>query len=84
MFRNRAGQVTAEMAVLFTFVIGAFVFMGFYLQRGAQGGLKGNADALGQQFSTGGPFNSSITSTSTQTGATTTTNSTSTYDHTVQ
>src|SRR3989338_6254657 len=49
---NRRGQVTAEMAVLFTFVIAGFVFMGIYLQRAAQGGVKSNADSLGQQFST--------------------------------
>ncbi len=54
MLKNRSGQVTAEMAVLFTFVIAGFVFMGIYLQRAAQGGLKSNADSLGQQFSTNG------------------------------
>ena len=55
---NRRGQVTAEVAVLFTFVVAAFVFMGVYLQRGAQGGIKGNVDSLGQQFSTGSEWNS--------------------------
>lgn len=48
---NRRGQVTVEAALLWTFVIAAFVFLGFYLQRAAQGGLKSNADGLGTQFS---------------------------------
>jgi len=52
MTGNRRGQVTAEMAVLFAFVIAAFVFMGIYMQRGVQGSTKSNADQLGQQFST--------------------------------
>lgn len=50
--KRQRGQVTAEMAVLFTFVIAGIVFMGTYLQRAAQGGIKGNADSLGSQFST--------------------------------
>jgi len=56
MVRNQRGQVTAETAVLFTFVIAGFVFMGVYLQRAAQGGVKSNADSLGQQFSTTSGF----------------------------
>ncbi len=52
MLFNRRGQVTAEMAVLFAFVIAAFVFMGIYLQRATQGGTKSNVDQIGQQFST--------------------------------
>jgi len=55
---NRHGQVTAESAVLFAFVIGGFVAMGFYLQRAAQGSTKANTDALGSQFSTNSPWNS--------------------------
>lgn len=51
MKRYQRGQVTVEVAVLFAFIIAAFVFMGIYLQRGAQGGVKGNVDSLGQQFS---------------------------------
>ena len=52
MTRNRRnGQVTAEMAVLFTMVVAGIVFMGTYLQRAAQGGMKSNADSLGSQFS---------------------------------
>ena len=47
---NRRGQVTVEAALLWTFVIAAFVFLGFYLQRAAQGGLKSNADGVGTQF----------------------------------
>jgi len=50
--KRQRGQVTAEVAVLFTFVIAGIVFMGTYLQRAAQGGLKSNADSLGSQFST--------------------------------
>ena len=50
--KHQRGQVTAEMAVLFTFVIAGIVFMGTYLQRAAQGGLKSNADSLGSQFTT--------------------------------
>lgn len=49
---TQRGQVTAEMAVLFSFVVAALVFMGVYIQRGAQGGVKGNVDSIGQQFST--------------------------------
>ena len=56
MMRNQRGQVTAETAVLFTFVIAGLVFMGTYLQRAASGGIKSNADSLGQQFSTTSGF----------------------------
>ena len=83
MMRNRRGQVTAEIAVLFTFVIAALVFMGFYLQRAAQGATKSNSDSLGQQFSILGPFNQNSSQTSTTVGPTTTSDSTSTYSHTV-
>ena len=55
---NRRGQVTAEMAVLFSFVIAALVFMGTYVQRGAQGAVKGNVDSLGQQFNPEGDWKS--------------------------
>ena len=88
MARKRRGQVTVELAVLFTFVIGALVFMGFYLQRGAQGQVKSNADSLGQQFSLSGAWNSKVTQTSSQISAsnkvTTTSTSNSTYTHTVK
>lgn len=80
---NRRGQVTAEMAVLFTFVIAAFVFMGVYLQRATQGGVKGNADGLGQQFSTNSGWNSSVTSNSNSTDTSTTSNSNTSYNHTL-
>jgi len=43
--------MTVETAILFTFVIAAFVALAIYLQRGAQGGVKSNADSLGIQFS---------------------------------
>lgn len=49
---NTRGQVTAETAVLFAFVIGGFVAVGFYLQRGVQGSTKTNADSVGSQYST--------------------------------
>ena len=52
MTSNRRGQVTAEMAVLFSFAIAGFIFMGFYLQRAAQGSTKSNTDSIGSQFST--------------------------------
>ena len=58
MRRYEQGQVTAEMAVLYTFVIAGLVFMGVYLQRGTQGGLKSNADGIGTQFSTEGGWKS--------------------------
>lgn len=58
MKRNRRGQVTMEVAVLITAIAAALIFMLGYVQRGAQGGAKGNADSLGQQFSTTGAFNS--------------------------
>ena len=50
--RVRHGQVTVEMAVLFICIIGALVWLSFYVQRAMQGTVKGNADGLGQQFST--------------------------------
>ena len=80
---NRRGQVTAEMAVLFTFVIAAFVFMGVYLQRATQGGVKQNADGLGQQFSTLGTWNSTITTNSNSNNTQTTSNSNTNYTHKV-
>ena len=58
MRRYEQGQVTAEMAVLYTFVIAGLVFMGVYLQRGTQGGMKSNADGIGTQFSTEGGWKS--------------------------
>lgn len=66
--RNRRGQVTAENAVLFAFVIGGFVFMGFYLQRAAQGSTKANTDSIGAQFSTDSPWNNQTTSNSYERG----------------
>ncbi len=48
---RKAGQVSAEVAVLLTVVIAGLVYMGIYLQRGSQGSLKGHADSIGQQFS---------------------------------
>lgn len=58
MRRGQQGQVTAEMAVLYTFVIAGLVFMGVYLQRGVQGSAKSNADGIGTQFSTEGGWKS--------------------------
>ena len=62
MRRNQQGQVTAESAVLFSFVIAGFVFMGFYLQRAAQGSTKANTDAIGTQFTVNSPWNNQATS----------------------
>ena len=45
------GQVTVEVAVLFGFVVAGIVGLAVYLQRGVQGGMKSNADSIGQQFS---------------------------------
>ena len=56
--KKRSGQSTVETAVLFTCVIGGLLFMAGYVQRATQGGMKGNADSIGQQFSTSTPFQS--------------------------
>ena len=48
---GRQGQVTVEVAVLFGAVVAGLVAMAVYVQRGAQGGMKSNADSLGTQFS---------------------------------
>jgi len=61
MIRSRRGQVTVEIAVLFCAIVGALVFMLMYLQRGAQGMVKGNADSLGSQYSAQNTFSSSST-----------------------
>src|SRR3989338_4213275 len=58
MRRKIQGQVTAEVAVLFAFVIGGFVAVGFYLQRGVQGSTKANADSVGSQYSTTSAYSS--------------------------
>lgn len=78
---NRRGQVSAEMAVLFTFVVTGLIFMGVYLQRAAQGGVKSNADGLGQQFSTISASNSISRQHSKSTVANTITGSCSDYSH---
>ena len=65
---HRKGQVSAELAVLFTFAVAAFVLMGFYLQRAAQGSTKANTDSIGQQFSTDSPWNNQTTSNSYERG----------------
>ena len=82
---NRRGQVTAETAVLFTFVITGLVFMGIYLQRAAQGGMKSNTDGVGSQFSTKSNWYTQSTQNSyertTGNGTRTTTDSCSKYSH---
>ncbi len=83
MKRSQRGQVTVEVAVLFVAVIAALVFMAVYLQRGAQGGVKGSADSLGQQFSTNSQWNSKPHPVSPEAGAVTPQTSDSTYDHTL-
>ena len=45
------GQVTAETAVMLTFVITALAFMSIYVQRATQGAMKGNTDGIGSQLS---------------------------------
>jgi hypothetical protein len=55
---NRRGAFTVEAAVAWTAIIGGLVFMLIYLQRGVQGGMKSNADSMGQQYSTQTGFNS--------------------------
>jgi len=76
--------VTAELAVLFTFVIAGFVFMGFYLQRGVQGSTKANADSVGSQFSTTSGYASYVASDSHETtDGTVTSTSCSKTDHAI-
>lgn len=58
MKRFNRGQVTVETAVLFSAVVGAFLLLFIYVQRAAQGGIKGNADSLGSQLSITTPWSS--------------------------
>jgi hypothetical protein len=69
-----------EIAVLFGVVVAALVAMAIYFQRGVQGGVRGNADSFGQQFSATGPFTQSSTTTQTtnETQSTVTTGQTGT------
>ena len=78
---NRNGQVTVEIAVLFGMVVAGLVFMGIYLQRGVQGAVKSNTDAVGQQFSTSGAFNSFTDSNSHETNTRVTSGQCSDYSH---
>jgi len=75
---NAKGQVTAELAVLFAFVIAGFIGMGFYLQRGIQGSTKANADSVGQQFTKASGYSSFAASDSHEAIAGDATNTTST------
>ena len=70
MRQHQNGQVTVEMAVLFTCVVGALIWLSFYVQRAAQGNIKSNADSLGTQYS----MNSGWSSHSEQLSAETATN----------
>jgi len=85
--RTRRGQSSLEIAILFVVVVAAFVAMSLYLQRGAAGGMKSNADSLGTQFSSnaGWGYNSSSTSSTSETGTgvTSNQNSTSAYNQTM-
>ena len=81
MIRNRVGQVTVEVAVLFTFVVGALIFMGFYVQRAVQGAMKGNSDSFGQQFSLNTGFQAVSQAGSDATKDSTLTDSCSKYSH---
>ena len=56
MKRNTRGQVTLEVAILFTAIAASLVFMMLYLQRGVQGGVKSSADSFGTQFSGNQPW----------------------------
>lgn len=47
----RRGQAAADAALLLVAIVAALIFMGVYLQRGAQGGVKASADSFGTQFS---------------------------------
>ena len=81
MRRDQQGQVTAEMAVLYTFVIAGLVFMGVYLQRGVQGSTKSNADGIGSQYSTESKWNSFSAQDSHEAGTETKTGSCSQSQH---
>ncbi len=81
MIHNRYGQVTIEVAVLFTFVVGALIFMGFYVQRAVQGAMKGNSDSFGQQFSLNTAFRSVSQAGSDATATATDTDSCTKYSH---
>lgn len=83
MRRGNRGQVTVEVAVLFSAVVAALVFMAVYIQRGAQGGLKGSADSFGAQFSTLSGWASHSESKSRDTGAATSSASCTEYQHTL-
>lgn len=79
---RKAGQVSAETAVLLTVVIAGLVYMGIYLQRGEQGALKGHADSVGQQFSAQSGWSSFSKQTSDQKNdGTADTSSCSEYQH---
>lgn len=81
---SRRGQVTVEAAILFTFVIAALVALAVYLQRGAQGGVRSNADSLGTQFSATQPWSSSSTSVTNEDPTTVTSTQSSGYSQTLQ
>lgn len=51
LIRYSKGQVTVEVAILFGVVVAALVALAIYLRRAVQGGIKGNADSFGSQFS---------------------------------
>ncbi|MCX5709645.1 MAG: hypothetical protein NT088_02815 [Candidatus Omnitrophica bacterium] len=53
MNRSRA-QTTAEYAILFAIVVGAFIAMQVYIKRGLQGRIKDVVDARGSGGSVGG------------------------------
>ena len=85
--RTRRGQSSLEIAILFVVVVAAFIAMSLYLQRGAQGGMKSNADSLGTQFSAnagwGYSSNSNSATNETATGVTSNQTSTSNYNQTM-
>ena len=60
--RQRRGMVTVEAVITLMFLVGAFVALGIYFQRGAQGYVKSNADSWGTQFQSDTGWSTTITS----------------------
>lgn len=48
--KRQKGQNTLEYALLIAVVVGALIAMQRYINRGIQGGLRGRADDIGEQF----------------------------------
>jgi hypothetical protein len=52
-FNRMKGQSTLEYAILIIIIIGALLTIQTYIKRGVQGRLKGSADDIGEQYSSG-------------------------------